>query len=77
MPTTPDTNSDAIDRYIELQLERQHIPGLSLAVAKGGKTLKQRGYGFADVERQVRATPDSVFEIGSITKQFTAVAVLL
>lgn len=52
-------------------------PGLGVAVVDNGQLLLDRGYGFADVDRQVAATPDTQFEIGSITKQFTAAAILL
>jgi CubicO group peptidase (beta-lactamase class C family) len=48
----------------------------ALLVAKDGQILLSRGYGFADRARQVRNTPDTVFPVGSITKQFTAAAIL-
>ena len=51
-------------------------PGAAVLVIKDGKTLLRKGYGLADVELNVPVTPDNVFRIGSVTKQFTAVAVL-
>lgn len=51
-------------------------PGAAVLVMKGGQPLLRKGYGLADVEQGTRITPESVFRIGSITKQFTAVAVL-
>jgi CubicO group peptidase (beta-lactamase class C family) len=69
--------ADQIDRYVETQLQRQHIPGLSLVVIRNGRVVKMRGYGLANLELKVPATPDTVFEIGSITKQFTATAIML
>ncbi len=47
-------------------------PGLSIAVAKDGEVVFARGYGDADVENAVAARPETVYRIGSITKQFTA-----
>lgn len=69
--------ADQIDRYVETQLLRQHIPGLSLVVIRNGHVVKMRGYGFANLELKVPATPDTVLEIGSISKQFTATAIML
>jgi D-alanyl-D-alanine carboxypeptidase len=69
--------ADDIDDYVTLQMQRQHVPGLTLGVLQQGRVVRVKGYGMADVERQVRATPDTVYEIGSITKQFTAVALML
>jgi D-alanyl-D-alanine carboxypeptidase len=52
-------------------------PGVSVAVVRGGRdTLVYRGYGLADVENAVPATPRTVYRIGSVTKQFTAALVL-
>ena len=70
------THADQIDDYIETQLQRQHIPGLSLAVVKDGSIVKLQGYGYADLELKVPATPDTVFEVGSISKQFLSAAVM-
>jgi CubicO group peptidase (beta-lactamase class C family) len=53
------------------------VPGVALAVVRNGQVVKMRGYGLADVERRVPVTADTVFEIGSITKQFTATAIMM
>ncbi|HYW12222.1 MAG TPA: serine hydrolase domain-containing protein [Longimicrobium sp.] len=51
--------------------------GVSVAVIRAGRdTLVYRGYGLADVENEAAATPLTVYRIGSVTKQFTAAAVL-
>ncbi len=58
-------------------MRKDHIPGLSLAVVKNGSVVKLRGYGWADVEQRVAATPKTVYQTGSIGKQFTAMLVLM
>ncbi len=52
-------------------------PGASVLVTKDGAVLLRKAYGLADVELQVPIAPEMVFRIGSVTKQFTAAAVLL
>ncbi|HEU0078522.1 MAG TPA: serine hydrolase domain-containing protein [Longimicrobiaceae bacterium] len=52
------------------------IVGISVAVARGDQIILEKGYGLADRESGRPATRETVFEIGSITKQFTAAAVL-
>lgn len=58
-------------------MREQHIPGLSVAVVCNGKVLKCKGYGLANVELGARASADTVFQIHSATKSFTAMAVML
>ncbi len=67
----------AVDRYLQAQMQRQHIPGIALAVLKNGKPLYVKGYGVATLEHPVAVTANTVFQLGSIGKQFTAVAVML
>ena len=69
--------ADRVDDYVREQMRRRHVPGLALAVVRGGRVIKARGYGLASVEWDAPATPETVFEIGSITKQLTAAAVML
>ena len=52
-------------------------PGCAVGVAVGGKPVLARAYGMADLEHDVPNTPDTIFEAGSVSKQFTAMAVLL
>ncbi len=70
-------SGDEIDRYLETQIKNLHIPGASLAVVHDGRIVKSKGYGVADLQANSPATPKTVYEIGSMTKQFTAVAVMM
>lgn len=69
--------ADKIDTYVRTFIAERNIPGLSLAVVRDGKLVKAAGYGFANLELHTPAAPETVYEIGSITKQFTAEAVML
>jgi len=71
------TRADEVDDYVRTQMDKQHIPGLSLAVVKNGHIEKSAGYGLANVELNVPVRPDTVFQIQSITKTLTASAVML
>src|SRR5258706_1135425 len=68
---------EAINQFIEAQMRKQQIPGLSLAVVKERQLLLTHGYGLADVELNVAATPETVYQIQSITKSFTASAIMM
>lgn len=69
--------ADWIDEYASAQIKQRQIPGLSLAVIRDGKVIKANGYGLANLELQVPATKDTVYEIGSISKQVASEAVML
>ena len=69
--------ADQVDDYVQAQMKQRRIPGLALTIVQDGKTLKQAAYGLANVELQVPTKLETVFEIGSITKQFTAAAILM
>ena len=66
----------AIDAAVETEMERSRQPGLTLGLTDRDGTLLVRTYGFADLASQQPVTPDTLFEIGSIGKTFTAVAAL-
>ncbi len=69
--------ADRVDDYVKGQMTQHRIPGVALTIVQKGKTVKTAAYGLANVELNVAATPETVFEIGSITKQFTAAGILL
>jgi CubicO group peptidase (beta-lactamase class C family) len=68
---------DSVDRFVIAEMRRQRVPGLGLAVISRGRVIKARGYGFANVELRVPATDSTMFQSGSVGKQFTAAAILL
>lgn len=65
-----------LDAYIEEKMERSHIPGLAAAVIEQGEVAWSKGYGWADIERRITMSPDSLQNIGSISKTFVATAVM-
>lgn len=65
------------DRYLQAELAVQGIPGLSLAVLRHGIPVYVRSYGVATLEHAVPVVPRTRFQIGSIGKQFTAVAIMM
>jgi D-alanyl-D-alanine carboxypeptidase len=69
--------ADEIDRYVTTQMQRLHMPGASLALVRDGHIIKAQGYGFANLELKAPATKQTVYEIGSNTKQFTAAAIMM
>src|SRR2546425_1429373 len=72
-----DAITSKVDDYIKAEMQRQRIPGLSLAVIKDGRIILAKGYGLANVEHQVPVKPETVFQSGSTGKQFTATAVMM
>lgn len=65
----------AINRYIQAEMTRQRIPGLSLAILRRDSVVLARGYGFSNVELHVPASDSTIYQSGSMGKQFTAALV--
>lgn len=65
-----------LDSFVLEKMSQTKIPGLSLAIVKNGEVVYSRSYGFKDVERGLPPTPRTVYGIGSVTKSFTALAIL-
>ncbi len=57
-------------------MQRLHIPALQVAVVRGGKIVKNKTYGVANLENNIQATDQTIFSVNSITKAFTGVAVM-
>jgi CubicO group peptidase (beta-lactamase class C family) len=66
-----------VDAHIQAEMKRQNIPGLSLAIVQDGKPILVKGYGIANLEHNVPVKPETIFQSGSVGKQFTAAAVML
>jgi len=66
----------AVDAVAADALQRGPIAGLSMAVVEHGRTVLAKGYGYADQEAGLAATPDTSYPIASVTKHFTAGLVL-
>lgn len=66
-----------IDAFVQREMEKQRIPGMAIAVVRDGQVVLAKGYGLANVELQVPVATHTVFQGGSIGKQFTAMAVMM
>ncbi|RKH02674.1 class A beta-lactamase-related serine hydrolase [Corallococcus sp. CA047B] len=66
-----------IDAYVQAEMARQKVPGIAVGVVSHGKVLLAKGYGFANLEHRVPVTADTLFQSGSVGKQFTTMAVML
>ena len=68
---------EALDEFVRAEMARQKVPGVAVAVLKGNEIVKMQGYGLANVELDVPVGPQTIFQSGSLGKQFTAAAVML
>lgn len=75
-PASPEPDVAAFARTVDELRTAMRIPGLSVAVAREGRILLAEGFGWSDVERQVAASPETLYPIGSITKTFTSTLML-
>lgn len=72
-----DSLSSQIDQYIKEQIQQQHIVGLSAVVVQGEEITYLKGFGHASLEKQTLVTPQTIFDLASCSKSFTAMAVML
>jgi CubicO group peptidase (beta-lactamase class C family) len=73
---SPEELTSKIDKYMAARVDRDHFNGTVL-LAKDGQPLFCSGYGMANLEHDVPCTANTKFRLGSITKQFTAMAILI
>lgn len=70
-------HADRIDNFVKEELATRRIPGISISVMKNGVIVKAQGYGYSNLEHMVPAKPETIYQSGSIGKQFTATAVMI
>jgi CubicO group peptidase (beta-lactamase class C family) len=69
--------ADKVDEFVKAEMQKRKIPGLSIAVVKNGEIIKAKGYGLANVELNVPAAPETIYQSGSVGKQFTATLAMM
>ena len=74
--TSPQTLTNRIDQAVREAMANSKIPGLGLGVVKDGEVLIAKGYGTARLENDVPATERTMFQSGSVGKQFTAAGIM-
>ena len=67
--------ADAVDGYLRSEMAKRHIPGLTVAVVQNGKVVKSSGYGLVDRDAKTSAATETVYQLASLTKQFTSAAI--
>jgi CubicO group peptidase (beta-lactamase class C family) len=72
----PSVDLDAFARELDALRVAARIPGMSVAVVRGGRVVFARGFGEADVERHVAASPGTAYDIASVSKPISAVVAL-
>lgn len=68
--------SRSLDAFIERQMDRAHVAGLAAGIVKDGELVWSAGYGLADAERVLPVTPDTPFNLASVSKTITGTAVM-
>ena len=68
---------DKIDAFVREEMQREKLSGVAIGVISKGEVLVAKGYGEANVEHRVPVTSETIFQSGSVGKQFTAAAVML
>jgi D-alanyl-D-alanine carboxypeptidase len=71
------TQVESLDALVLRSMQTRQFPSASVAVVKDGKLVVAKGYGLSDVEKAIKASDQTVYQLASVTKQFTAAAVLL
>ncbi|MDZ7651384.1 MAG: serine hydrolase domain-containing protein [Burkholderiaceae bacterium] len=75
--SVPSHSTGRIEAIVAEEMAKQRVPGVAVAVVRRGELILARGFGLANVEHSVPVTTSTIFQTGSLAKQFTAVAVML
>src|SRR5262245_58808082 len=70
-------NFNGFDGFVEQVMKDWKVPGLAVALVKDGKVIYAKGFGYRDVQKGLKVTPDTLFAIGSCSKAFTATAMAI
>ena len=72
-----DFNFKQVEKEIETALNNKEVPSVVIAVAKNGKIIYEKAFGYSDIENKVKATVSTSYQLASVTKVFTATGVML
>ena len=72
-----DAQIASIDSFVASEMARAHVPGVAVGVYSRGKILLAKGYGLANVELGVPVKPETIFQSGSVGKQFVSAAIMM
>lgn len=75
-PSLTATQIEKIEAFVQEQMTKGIIPGMSLVIVGGDRTLYEHGFGLADIDTKEPVTPTTLFELGSCSKAFTGLALL-
>lgn len=70
------SHADQVDDYMRKHMALNHVPGAAVAIVRDGRIVKRQAYGFANLEWQQKATPDTAFQLASSTKPFTGLLLM-
>ncbi|WP_068529813.1 cyclic peptide export ABC transporter [Paenibacillus glacialis] len=74
--SSAETESEKIDTVIQKNMDRSKIPGVSVVVVKGSEIVYNKAFGYADVQSKKPASPNTLYELGSTSKTYTALGIL-
>jgi CubicO group peptidase (beta-lactamase class C family) len=70
-------STEKVDEFVNQYISKKHIPGVAVLVKQNGTIVLSKGYGYANLEHKVPVKPETIFQSGSVGKQFTATAIMM